>query len=50
MYVRLANNEEREALATFGDEYHRYMVDVPGFIPRLSRLLGGVAPKKYGNG
>ena len=50
MYVKLARNEEREALATFGDDYRRYMADVPGFIPRLSRLLGGPTQKKYGNG
>ena len=50
MYVKLARNEEREALATFGDDYRRYMADVPGFIPRLSRLFGGPVQKKYGNG
>ena len=50
MYVKLARNEGREALATFGDDYRRYTADVPGFIPRLLRLLGGPAPKKYGNG
>ena len=48
MYVKLARNEEREALATFGDDYRRYMAVVPGFIPHLSRLLGGSAQKKYG--
>src|SRR6266511_3463047 len=31
MYVKLARNEEREALATFGDDYRRYMAGVPGF-------------------
>ncbi len=35
MYVRLAHSEERESLAEFGDEYRRYMQEVPGFIPRL---------------
>ncbi len=35
MYVRLARSEEREALATFGEEYRAYMERVPGFIPRL---------------
>ena len=39
---------EREVLATFGDDYRRYMAVVPGFIPHLSRLLGGSAQKKYG--
>ena len=49
MYVKLARNEEREALATFGDDYRRYMAEVPGFIPHLSRLFGGPIQKKYGN-
>ena len=40
MYVRLARGEEREALAAFGERYRRYAADVPGFIPRLSRLIG----------
>lgn len=34
MYARLALIEERKALAEFGDAYRRYMLDVPGFIPR----------------
>ena len=38
MYVRLARNEEREALATFGEEYRAYMKRVPGFIPRWSKF------------
>lgn len=50
MYVKLAYNEEREALASFGDDYRRYMADVPEFIPHLSRLFGGTAQKRYGNG
>jgi protein-S-isoprenylcysteine O-methyltransferase Ste14 len=40
MYVKLAQNEERESLATFGDVYRRYMAQVPGFVPRLRRVLG----------
>lgn len=40
MYVKLAKNEEREALAEFGDAYAKYMTEVPGFIPRLDRLFG----------
>ena len=40
MYVRLARSEEQEAIATFGDAYRRYMSEVPGFLPRLSRLFG----------
>ena len=35
MYLRLARVEERKALAEFGDAYRRYMLDVPGYIPRL---------------
>lgn len=50
MYVKLAKIEEREALATFGDDYRTYMADVPSFIPRLSRLLAGPAQKQSGNG
>jgi len=40
MYVRLARTEEREALAEFGEEYAKYMRQVPGFIPRLADLRG----------
>jgi protein-S-isoprenylcysteine O-methyltransferase Ste14 len=40
MYVRLARAEERESLAAFGDAYRRYMAEVPGFLPRLSRFSG----------
>ena len=39
MYVRLARNEEKAALAAFGDAYRSYMEKVPGFIPHLSRLF-----------
>ncbi len=40
MYVRLARSEEREAVTIFGDAYRRYMDQVPGFFPHLSRLFG----------
>jgi protein-S-isoprenylcysteine O-methyltransferase Ste14 len=40
MYVRLARIEEREALSEFGDEYARYMQEVPGFIPHIADLIG----------
>src|SRR6516164_8427860 len=43
MYVRLARTEEREAIATFGDEYRAYMARVPGFFPRFGSR-GGQAP------
>lgn len=34
MYVRLARQEERDALAEFGDRYERYAAETPAFIPR----------------
>ena len=40
MYVRLARVEEREALAEFGEAYHAYMAQVPGFIPGLGGRNG----------
>jgi len=40
MYVKLARNEERESLATFGDAYRRYMAEVPGFIPARNASPG----------
>jgi protein-S-isoprenylcysteine O-methyltransferase Ste14 len=43
MYVRLARQEEREALAAFGEDYARYTERVQGFIPRLHRLAEGSA-------
>jgi len=46
MYARLARAEEREALATFGADYERYMRQTPPFIPRLSELIGGSTPGK----
>ena len=35
MYVRLARHEEQDALGEFGDEYRRYMNEVPAFIPKF---------------
>jgi protein-S-isoprenylcysteine O-methyltransferase Ste14 len=43
MYVRLARQEKREALVTFGDAYARYAAEVPGFIPRVSRIRQSTA-------
>lgn len=40
MYIRLAHQEERDALAEFGDTYRDYASRVPGFIPRVSRPTG----------
>jgi len=34
MYVRLARHEEQDALREFGEDYRRYVEDVPAFIPR----------------
>jgi protein-S-isoprenylcysteine O-methyltransferase Ste14 len=33
MYVRLAHQEERDALAEFGEEYSRYAEATPAFLP-----------------
>lgn len=35
MYVRLAQREERDAHAEFGDVYARYKACTPAFFPRL---------------
>lgn len=40
MYVRLAHQEEKDAIAEFGDAYLHYASKVPGFIPRMSALTG----------
>ncbi len=37
MYLRLARQEERDALVAFGDAYRAYMDRVPAFFPRRSR-------------
>lgn len=50
MYLKLARGEERVARAEFGDTYEKYAVEVPGFIPRIGRLLGGRASGGYGPG
>ena len=38
MYVRLAHQEERDALAAFGEVYARYVATTPSFLPRLRRV------------
>ena len=38
MYVRLAREEEREALSVFGKAYADYAARVPAFIPSLARI------------
>lgn len=40
MYVRLARQEERNALAEFGEAYRRYVEQTPGFFPDLRRKAG----------
>ena len=50
MYVHLARSEEREALAEFGSAYQRYMREVPGFIPRLGDILGGLTHRREREG
>ncbi|BAC53256.1 bll7991 [Bradyrhizobium diazoefficiens USDA 110] len=50
MYVRLAHTEEQDARAEFGDAYVRYAADVPGFIPKLSRVFGTESTGGYRHG
>lgn len=50
MYVKLARTEEREAIAEFGEAYSRYAAEVPGFIPKLSRIFGQASPGGYHRG
>ena len=45
MYVRLAKAEERDAIGEFGNAYLGYMAEVPGFIPRIRRVLSQEAPR-----
>lgn len=42
-YSRLARREENDCLIRFGDDYIRYMQEVPAFIPRRRR---GPAPSQ----
>ncbi|MBE9135688.1 isoprenylcysteine carboxylmethyltransferase family protein [Nodosilinea sp. LEGE 07088] len=39
MYVRLARQEEREALAEFGEEYARYTAKTPAFFPNFNEIV-----------
>jgi protein-S-isoprenylcysteine O-methyltransferase Ste14 len=50
MYVKLARDEERDARAEFGGAYSRYAAEVPGFIPKLGRLLGRAPSSDYRHG
>jgi protein-S-isoprenylcysteine O-methyltransferase Ste14 len=44
MYMRLARQEERDALALFGDAYVAYARRVPAFIPRSTGRAGEALP------
>ena len=44
MYVKLARGEERDARSEFGEAYAKYAAEVPGFMPRLSRVFGQGSP------
>jgi protein-S-isoprenylcysteine O-methyltransferase Ste14 len=44
MYVRLAGEEEQEAIAFFGEAYRNYARTVPGFIPRLGARVRATQP------
>jgi protein-S-isoprenylcysteine O-methyltransferase Ste14 len=50
MYVRLAKTEERQAIGEFGSAYTEYAREVPGFIPRLTRLFSQRPSAGYGHG
>jgi protein-S-isoprenylcysteine O-methyltransferase Ste14 len=50
MYVKLARSEERDARSKFGDAYAKYAAEVPGFIPKLGRLLGPPPTDEYRHG
>ncbi|HVJ40974.1 MAG TPA: isoprenylcysteine carboxylmethyltransferase family protein [Dongiaceae bacterium] len=46
MYVRLANQEEREVRAKFGEVYDRYAARVPAWLPHWSRLTRTLGSSK----
>ena len=50
MYVKLGRTEERESIAEFGEAYAKYAAEVPGFIPRLSRIFGQSSTGGYRHG
>jgi protein-S-isoprenylcysteine O-methyltransferase Ste14 len=47
MYVKLARTEELDARTAFGDAYARYAAEVPGFIPKFSRIFGQQSASGY---
>lgn len=48
MYVKLARTEEQDTRREFGDVYARYAAQVPGFIPKFSRILAHESAGGYG--
>jgi len=50
MYIKLARSEERDSIAEFGEAYARYAAEVPGFIPRLTRIFGQTSTGSYRHG
>lgn len=50
MYIRLARTEEADARGAFGDAYASYAAEVPGFIPKLSRLFSLKSADGYRRG
>jgi protein-S-isoprenylcysteine O-methyltransferase Ste14 len=50
MYIKLARTEERDSMAEFGNAYANYTAEVPGFIPRLSRIFSEASNGSYHRG
>ena len=50
MYVKLARTEERDSVAEFGEAYAKYAAEVPGFIPKFSRVFGQTSAGSYRHG
>jgi len=46
MYARLSIAEERDSIKRFGEDYRRYMAEVPRFIPRRHRADRASAVKQ----
>jgi methanethiol S-methyltransferase len=46
MYGRLARREERDMLEQFGEEYRRYMAEVPAFIPKFGSSGAPINPER----
>ena len=50
MYVKLAKTEERDVRVEFGEAYAKYASNVPGFVPKISRIFGTTSPGRYRRG